>query len=353
MLARVGSPLRLRVRCFGKNSQSLIVSLMLAQMSSKKLPPAKRPKPDPTVTSDGSQHITVWLDANSLSSEVPDNVSTKPPSAEIRSLSVDSDSGNEVAVQVRGGGAASAKCPTSPTNRDRFMSKQIVQSVGCNLESINVSPAVRLSFRGTVAVLYPPQMNPDRRYVIFMDESGWSGFTIWSPHVKEFHSGKVGQLVEISKMGLSVHKGQKSLSMTKESSVVFMVTPNVWWNSLLSAPVVSLMDVHSLPENSLVRASGIVGFMCVEEKVVRNAPVNLLILRIVDHTGEIEVRSWTRKLSDFSRFREKPIMISRARVTAYAGVKMIELIDGETGSFVTDEFDSASELMAFWDAPAV
>lgn len=348
----------------------------------------KRAKPEISVlqdSTDSSQYRSVWLDANGLSAETDANAlllsgAKHPPNdsnatllnsesgGDVATLAVGTEvaivqqsaapgskrteSGSDVAVQAGGAVVASAKHPASPSNRDKFMMKQIVQSIGCNLESINVSPAVRLSFRGTVAVLYPPQMNPDRRYVIFLDESGWSGITIWSPHVKEFNAGKVGRLVEITKMALSVHKGQKSLSMTKESSVVFMESSNVWWSGLLFAPVMSLIDVHSLPENSVVRASGVVGFMCSEEKVVRNAPVQLLIIRIVDRTGEIEVRSWTRKLADFSRFREKPILISRGRVTAYAGVKMIELIDGESGSVVTDDFDQASELLDFWNSPA-
>jgi hypothetical protein len=45
-------------------------------------------------------------------------------------------------------------------------------------------------------------------------------------------------------------------------------------------------------------------------------------------------------------------MISRARVTAYAGTKMIELIDGAFGSVETESFDQASDLSAFWKAPA-
>jgi len=215
-----------------------------------------------------------------------------------------------------------------------------------------VPPSVRLSFRGTVVVLYPPQFNPDRRYVIFMDESGWTGITIWNPHVSEFHSGMIGRMVQISKMSLSSHKGQKSLSMSKESQITFVEPPNLWWNELLRAPVMSLVDVHSVPDNCLVTTSGILGFMSTEEKIVRNSTVSLLILRIVDRTGEIEVRSWSRKLSEFSRFREKPILISRARVTAYAGVKMIELIDGDSGSAVTDNFDQSADLLAFWHAPA-
>jgi hypothetical protein len=240
----------------------------------------------------------------------------------------------------------------SPSNRDKFMSKLYVQRVGCYLDSVNVSPTVRLSFRGTVVVLYPPAVNPDRRHIIFMDENGFAGITVWNENVKLFHSGRVGCMVEMSKMALTMHKGQKSLSMTKESQIVFLIDPNVWWTDQLRRPSLSIVDVHSACENTIVSVSGILGFLTVEEKVVRNSLVALLILRIVDRTGEIEVRSWNRKLAEFSHLREKPVMISRARVTAYAGTKMIELIDGASGSVVTDSFDQASDLSAFWKAPA-
>jgi hypothetical protein len=240
----------------------------------------------------------------------------------------------------------------SPSNRDKFMSKMHVQSVGCHLDSVNVSPTVRLSFRGTVVVLYPPAVNPDRRHIIFMDENGFAGITVWNENVKLFHSGRIGCMVEISKMSLTMHKGQKSLSLTKESQIVFLIDPNVWWTDLLRGPSLSIVDVHSACENTIVSVSGILGFLTVEEKLVRNSLVMLLILRIVDRTGEIEVRSWNRKLAEFSHLREKPVMISRARVTAYAGTKMIELIDGASGSVVTDSFDHASDLSAFWKAPA-
>jgi hypothetical protein len=240
----------------------------------------------------------------------------------------------------------------SPSNREKFMSKMHVQSVGCSLDSVNVSPTVRLTFRGTVVVLYPPAVSPDRRYVIFMDETGSTGITVWNDNVKLFHSGKIGCMVEISKMALTMHKGQKSLSLTKESQIVFLIDPNVWWSDLMRAPPLSIVDVHSANENTILSLSGILGFLSTEEKVVRNSLVTLLILRIVDRTGEIEVRSWNRKLSEFSHLREKPVKISRARVTAYAGTKMIELIDGASGSVVTDSFDQASELSAFWHAPA-
>jgi hypothetical protein len=240
----------------------------------------------------------------------------------------------------------------SPSNRDKFMSKLLVQCVGCNLDGVNVSPSVRLSFRGTVAVLYPPAVNPDRRYIIMMDENGSTGITVWKDDLHHFHSGRIGCVVQISHMSLSSHKSQKSLSLTKESKISFDDTPNRWWNNLLQVPPLSIVDVHSASENSIVAVCGILGFMCVEEKVVRNSVVQLLILRIIDRTGEIEIRSWSRKLSEFSQFREKPVLFSRARVTAYAGTKMVELLDGPSGSVVSDSFDQASDLLVFWHAPA-
>jgi hypothetical protein len=257
-------------------------------------------------------------------------------------------------INANGGHVASpVRQSLSPSNREKFLSKMHVQSVGCCLDIVNVSPTVRLTFRGTVVVLYPPAVNPDRRYVIFMDETGSTGITVWNDNVKLFSSGKVGCMVEISKMALTMHKGQKSLALTKESKIEFLIDcPNVWWSDLMRAPPLCIVDVHSANENTILSLSGILGFLSSEEKVVRNSVVTLLIMRIVDRTGEIEVRSWNRKLSDYSHLREKPVMISRARVTAYAGTKMIELIDGASGSVVSDSFDQAYELSVFWNAPA-
>jgi hypothetical protein len=257
-------------------------------------------------------------------------------------------------IIANGGHVASpVRQSLSPSNRDKFMSKMHVQSVGCCLDIVNVSPTVRLTFRGTVVVLYPPAVNPDRRYVICMDDTGATGITVWNDNVKLFSSNKIGCMVEITKMALSMHKGQKSLALTKESQIEFLMDcPNVWWSDLMRAPPLAIMDVHSANENTILSLSGILGFLSTEEKVVRNSVVTLLIMRLVDRTGEIEVRSWNRKLSEFSHLREKPVMISRARVTAYAGTKMIELIDGPSGSVVTDSFDQAYELSVFWHAPA-
>ena len=253
---------------------------------------------------------------------------------------------------VSAGSAVSSPVRQSPSNRDKFNLKLHIQFVGCNLDSVSASPTVRLSFRGTLVILYPPATNPDRRYVIFMDESGSLGVTIWKEDLKQFHSGKIGCLVEISRMSLTTHKGQKSLALTKESKINFVECQNVWWSNLLKVPALLIMDVHSSSDNSVVTVSGILAFICTEEKVVRNAPVELLIMRIVDRSGEIEVRSWTRRASEFVHLKDKPILLSRLRVTSYAGTKMVELIDGASGSIVSDSFEGASELAEFWNAPA-
>jgi len=124
-----------------------------------------------------------------------------------------------------------------------------------------------------------------------------------------------------------------------------------WWTSLLQKPILSIMDAHSVPEYSIISVSGILGHMCMEEKKVKAETRWLLIMKILDRTGQIEVRSWTHTMSDFSIHREKPILLKRVRVTAYAGTKMLELIDGG-GTAVDSEFPHAGDLTSFWKEPA-
>ncbi len=111
------------------------------------------------------------------------------------------------------------------------------------------------------------------------------------------------------------------------------------------------MDAHSISEHAIISVSGILGFMCMEEKVVKTETRLLLIMKILDRTGQIEVRSWTHNISDFSTYRERPLLLKRVRVTAYAGTKMLELIDGG-GTIVETEFPHADDLATFWKEPA-
>ena len=124
-----------------------------------------------------------------------------------------------------------------------------------------------------------------------------------------------------------------------------------WWKSLLTQPVLSLIDVHSMPDYSMISVTGILAMICMEEKVVKSETKFLMIMKIVDRTGCIEVRSWTHTLADFSTYRDRPILIKRVRVTSYAGTKMLELIE-DRGSPVEAEFPHAEDLAKFWKEPA-
>jgi hypothetical protein len=108
---------------------------------------------------------------------------------------------------------------TSPTNRDKFMAGLYVQTVGCCLDACTAGPNVRLTFKGTVVVLYPLNINPDRRYVVFMDEDGFTGLTIWSPNLKKIATSSIGKLCEITRVSLSTHQGKRLLNLSKESEV--------------------------------------------------------------------------------------------------------------------------------------
>jgi hypothetical protein len=107
----------------------------------------------------------------------------------------------------------------SPTNRDKFMAGLHVQTIGCCLDTCTAGPNVRLTFTGTIVVLYPINLNPDRRYVVFMDESGFTGITIWNSNLKKISSNSIGKLCEITKVNLSTHQGKRTLNLSKESDV--------------------------------------------------------------------------------------------------------------------------------------
>jgi hypothetical protein len=112
----------------------------------------------------------------------------------------------------------------SPTNRDKFMAGLYVQSIGCCLDACTAAPNARLHFKGTIVVLYPMMMNPDRRYVFFKDEHGTLGITIWKDNnnLKKIDISSIGKLCEISKVSLSSHQGKKVLNLSKESEVCNM-----------------------------------------------------------------------------------------------------------------------------------
>jgi hypothetical protein len=96
-----------------------------------------------------------------------------------------------------------------------------VQTIGCSLDACNAAPNTRLHFKGTIVVLYPMMMNPERRYVVFMDDHGTLGITIWKDNnnLKKIDITSIGKLCEVSKVTLSNHQGKKVLNLSKESEV--------------------------------------------------------------------------------------------------------------------------------------
>ena len=97
----------------------------------------------------------------------------------------------------------------------------------------------------------------------------------------------------------------------------------------------------------MISVGGIVGTLSSETKRVKNEDKELMCMRITDRTGFIDVRSWNHSESEFSSFREKPILLKRVRVTVYAGIKIIELLDA-SGTQVLSDFAGAADLASYW-----
>jgi hypothetical protein len=241
--------------------------------------------------------------------------------------------------------------PPSPSQREVFLASMLVQKVTTNLISVNAQPGARLNFDGTIIVVYPAETNPVRRHVLFADEHGVIGITFWNQNAAKFNGSIVGTIAQLTKVIITAHAGKKSLTMNKESGFVITNKIAPFWTQLLDNPVMSIIDVHSMPLNKFVSIAGILALMQSEIKIVRNEEKELVILRIVDRTGSIEVQSWVSKLTDFERYRDRPIQLKRMRISEFSGIKYLEIIDGN-GTQIQGQFDEALDLANFWKEPA-
>ena len=241
--------------------------------------------------------------------------------------------------------------PPSPSQREAFLASMLVQKVSTNLISVNAQPGARLNFDGTIIVVYPAETNPVRRHVLFADEHGVLGITFWNQNAPKFNGSIVGTIAQLTKVIITTHAGKKSLTMNKESGLVITNKIAPFWTQLLDNPVMSIIDVHSMPQNKFVSIAGILALMQSEIKIVRNEEKELVILRIVDRTGSIEVQSWVSKLTDFERYRDRPIQLKRLRISEFSGLKYLEIIDGN-GTQIQGQFDEALDLANFWKEPA-
>ena len=165
--------------------------------------------------------------------------------------------------------------PVSPgANRDRFMASCQPLKVCCDLSTVGLHNAsMRFSFQAVVLVVYPASAKPERRHLQLIDSRGCTGLTVWGPHVAMFTASSVGQVVRFSKLALISHNGTKGLTMGRDSTVcvVSSVTENEeakWWQSLLQARPLRIIDVHDCADNCIISVSAILGTMWSETKKV-------------------------------------------------------------------------------------
>lgn len=238
-------------------------------------------------------------------------------------------------------------------NRDRFMHNCQPLRVSCNLETVGLhASGVRLSFQAVVFVVYPASEKPDRRHVLLIDSTGCCGLTVWGAHVPLFSLASVGAVVKFTKLGMTIHNGKKSLSMGRDTTVLFVPSSVVsdeskWWQSLATSGYKRIIDVHDCADDSVINVAGIVGLLSSETKRVRSDNKDLLTIRLTDRSGWVDVRSWNHSEAEFSSFLEKPLLLQRVRVTSFSGLKILELLDGD-GTIVAPTFSGMKDLEDYW-----
>lgn len=245
--------------------------------------------------------------------------------------------------------------PASPgNNRARFMSNCQPLKVSCDLSVVGMhNTGSRFTFQAVVLIVYPASVKPERRHLQLIDAHGSTGLTVWNDHVALFSQSSVGQVVRFTKLAVVHHNGQRSLSLGRDSTITFLadnVVPtdeSKWWKSLLEQRPVRIIAVHDCEDNAIINVSGIVGTLYSETKKVRDEDKDLMCMRITDRTGFVDVRSWNHCEVEFGRYRERPIMFKRVRVTSFAGTKILELLDG-SGTEVLSEFDGKTDLEQYW-----
>jgi hypothetical protein len=239
------------------------------------------------------------------------------------------------------------------SNRQRFMASCQPLRVCCDLRNVGLHAAgVRFSFQAVVFVVFPASEKPDRRHVLLADQFGCTGLTVWGAHVPLFTFATVGTVVKFTKLGMVVHNGKKALSMGKDTNVVFLPSTiesdeSKWWKSFADQPFKRIIDIHDCDDNDIVNVAGIVGSLSSETKRVRSDNKDLMNMRLTDRTGFIDVRSWNHSEDEFRSFLEKPLMLQRVRVTSFAGIKVLEILDGN-GTAIQSKFDGSEELSKYW-----
>jgi hypothetical protein len=250
--------------------------------------------------------------------------------------------------------------PGSPlSNKDKYMAICSPVKVNCSLSAPGLSnPNTRFDFQAVVLIAYPSCEKPERRHIFLSDRHGATGLTVWANHVAMFTSGAVGKVIKISNLTVTNHNGKRTLAMARDSSIKFLSDDDAarsdegkWWVNFKALHPLSINCASMMEDDSVVNVSGVLFMIFTETKRVRNEDKELLTIRIADHSGHMDIRSWNHHDSDFREFVDKPISFQRIRITSFATKKIGEMLDGN-GTVVVPEFFGSADLARFWKAPA-
>jgi hypothetical protein len=240
--------------------------------------------------------------------------------------------------------------PGSPgSNRAAFLTKLVPSRAMCNLDLCRSPPGSKVALSAVVIAVFDASTNPDRRYIQVADATGSLGVTVWNGNVSKVSRQSVGQVIKIGKAVIGSHQGKKVLTLTRESTLDFDAEHPLhqWWMELLQQPTVSMSATLDVADNSIINISGILGMVASEEKMVGTVLKTLVTLHLVDPTGTFDVRTWNHPASFFDAYIEQPILISRVRMTSYAGMKMGELLANDA-SLIQTEFSAKKALQNYW-----
>lgn len=309
----------------------------------------------PTPKRQRSQDATAMSanDAQDVRSSEVEELQSEPQQHSIGEASVTPETRptNEDRLMISPDAAAA---PASPAGyRARFMSGMQPSKVTCDLTTAPIAPGLRFSFEAILIVAYPISTSaPERRYVELMDPHGCTGITVWNQHAIALGPASVGCVVKFTRIALTMHNGKKNLTMAKDSTMhVDLPIANgmlmTWWRNFLTEPSINCLQFHDTPALTVVNIAGILGFIHMEEKMVKGQPKPLLVLYLTDRYGKIEIRSWNHSDTEFMPFLERPILLNRVRVCIYAGTRTGELLTGSNGTKIATDFDH-SDLDKYW-----
>lgn len=280
---------------------------------------------------------------DSIACDVSGNVAIESPPA----------SAAVVAVVTSTSASPQASVPPSPgspgNNRAAFLSKLVPSRALCNLDLCRSPPGSKVALSAVVIAVFDASTNPDRRYIQVADATGSLGVTVWNANVSKLSRASVGKVIKVGKAVIGSHQGKKVLTLTRESTLDFDAEHPLhqWWIELLQQPSVSISAILDVADNSIINISGILGMVTSEEKMVGTVLKSLVTLHLVDPTGTVDIRTWNHTASSFGAYLEQPILISRVRMTSFAGMKMGELLANDA-SLIQTEFSAKKALQQYW-----